>query len=281
MVRKATRRAVRENEDVPDLEVGVQEFDEEAADEEAESEARSKSRVRPIHDEPDYLVFRFEVGPAILAQLLDKLNTLGSVPLNEALGARYAGFYQIFLNSEPKYIGKTARPIGVRLREHARKLLHRTGIEFDKLECKYAFVEDPSLVDVAEGALIDFFGARGLADWNASGFGSKVTGHRRGRQVASNWSVQYPPDIDAVIEPMVTGDLTISRLVRALASCSPLTLSVPRRHTAAFLLQHSEHADIDMSAKPFSEWMQVVESHLNAGWHLNKQAESWYIEPRT
>ncbi|MDP1861447.1 MAG: hypothetical protein Q8K82_22445 [Gemmatimonadaceae bacterium] len=50
---------------------------------------------------PIILLFRFEVGPAILAQLLEKLDRIATMPLAAALNARYPGFYQIFVAGAP------------------------------------------------------------------------------------------------------------------------------------------------------------------------------------
>ena len=277
--RKRTARAVRERQNEPpsDLEEELTDRDEEAAEEEAA--VRSGAVVRPIRDEPDELVFRFEVGPAILGQLLEKLKWIPPMPLMNALGARYPGFYQLFLGNQPKYIGKTARPIGQRLKEHARKLRHRTGIDFDAISCKYAFVEDPSLVDVAEGALIDFFGAHSLAEWNASGFGSKVTGHRRGQQDASEWAQRYPADLRVNVLLDLSGPVPFQQLVKSIKSQSPITLSVPKRMVASFQRDHDFSVELGSNSRSFEEWMNFIEQHLATGWRINRQAESWYIEP--
>jgi|JI10StandDraft_1071094.scaffolds.fasta_scaffold21535_3 hypothetical protein len=240
--------------------------------------ARSRSVVRPIRDVPDELVFRFEVGPAILAQLLEKLQLIERTPLSNALSARYPGFYQLFVDGSPKYIGKTARPIGQRLREHAKKLRHRIGIDLGHVECKFAFVEDPSLVDVAEGALIDFFGHRGQAEWNASGFGSKVTGHRRGQQEASDWAQLYPPNLDAAIRIDECPAITLEGLLRSVALSSPITLSIPQRLRPRFREVHADTFSLPTTEKTFREWMDFVANRLASGWRLNPQAESWYVE---
>jgi len=277
--RKRIARAVQERLNEPPSDPGEELTDGDEEDAAEEAALRSGAVVRPIRDEPDELVFRFEVGPAILAQLLEKLERIPTMPLMNALGARYPGFYQLFMGGHPKYIGKTARPIGQRLKEHARKLRHRTGIDLDSISCRYAFVEDPSLVDVAEGALIDFFGARSLAEWNASGFGSKVTGHRRGQQDASEWAQRYPADLRVKVLLDLSSPVPFQQLVKSIKSQSPITLSVPKRMLASFQRDHDFSVELGSNSRSFEEWMKFVEQHLATGWRINRQAESWYIEP--
>jgi hypothetical protein len=252
------------------------EFDEEQDSDEAE-EPRGRGTVRPIRDVADELVFRFEVGPAILAQLLQKLERLETMPLPLALDAKYPGFYQIFVDGKPKYIGKTARPVGSRLKEHTKKLQGRRGIDFAKVTCRYAFVEDPSLVDVAEGALIDFFASKGLADWNTTGFGSKVSGHGRGGQEASDWTKQFPPDLDVLIAIEGVMPLTLDSIVRQVASRSPITLSVPTKLREAFQRDHEEVFAAGSLRRTFTAWIELIEGHLAPEWRLDRKAESWYI----
>lgn len=272
MSRDGIRSGGELSEQLPDVE-------QEAAEME-ERERGAGRAVRPIRDEPDELVFRFEVGPAILAQLLEKLSRIKLRPLDEALSAKYPGFYQLFLRGEPKYIGKTSRPVGVRLREHRIKLSGRRGIDMKDVTCRFAFVEDPSLVDVAEGALINFFGDEGMADWNTSGFGSKVTGHGRGGQGASKWSEEFPHDTERLVPAGDAGPLTPVALARQLIDVAPITLSVPTKFRKAFSADHTTAFDIPIAVRPFSEWVAVLEGVLAPGWWVDRQAESWYIYSR-
>src|SRR5829696_3715901 len=72
-------------------------------------------RLRLIpHTVDPKLVFRFEFGPAILAQVWEQLQNLPILPLQsqESITARYPGFYQLLRNESPVYIGKSTRPIG-------------------------------------------------------------------------------------------------------------------------------------------------------------------------
>ena len=247
-------------------------------EEELEEQARStKSAVRPIRDVSDRLVFRFEVGPAILVMLLEKLKRIPLMPLLDALDAPYPGFYQLFLEEKPKYIGKTARPVGQRLSEHVSKLYGRKGIDLAKMQCRYAFVEDPSLVDVAEGALISFFAKQGLADWNASGFGSKVTGHGRGGQKASKWSVEYPPDLSLLLTVGSGDPISVAALAGQIIKDAPITLSVPKAFRTAFREDHHESISVPIASLPFEKWVELLERRLAYGWRIDRKPEGWYI----
>lgn len=237
--------------------------------------------VKPIRDVPDEFVFRFELGPAILAQLLEKLRHIPLRPITTAIDeAKHPGFYHIYLDGEPKYIGKTSRAIGQRLREHVGKLRGRQGIDIDKVGCKYAFVEDPSLIDVSEGELISYFSQHGLAEWNTTGFGSKVPGYGRARQVASDWSEQYPPDLDHLIEAGSDDPIELYELVRQVAREAPTTFSVPTQHRGAFLRDHPKPLSVPREERPFREWAAEIEARLADGWFIDRQAPGWYIAKR-
>lgn len=253
---------------------------EDTEEDEKEAEASTRrpgSAVQPIRDVPDQYVFRFEVGPAILAQLLEKLQTIPLSPLSDALKGKYPGFYQLLHKKKPVYIGKTARPIGDRLREHVKKLRAREGIDLSEVECRYAFVEDPSLVDVAEGALISFFSELGLAEWNQSGFGSKVTGYGRGGQAASKWSEKYTPKLDTPVEAGSDSPITLQAFIAQLSSEAPITLSIPNKFRGAFKKKHPSKISIPKAVRPFSVWVRELEGRLAPGWELERAYMSWYI----
>jgi hypothetical protein len=254
-----------------------------AAEHEAEEVGEAFKRpaigaVVPIRDpEDEPYVFRFEVGPAILTQLLDKLRQLQPMPLTEALDAKYPGFYQLLLDGKPVYIGKTARPVGDRLAEHLKKISGRIALA--RVTCKFAYVEDPSLVDVAEGTLINFFSLNEGGEWNRSGFGSKVTGYRRGRQSGSDWEAQFPPDLRWPIQAGASQPITLAALIRQIARTSPITISIPRDHQAAFAAAHSNLINVAIQTRPFEEWIAFIQQNLSSNWTIDRQASAWYVEP--
>lgn len=232
--------------------------------------------VKPIRDKEDEpFVFRFEVGPAILQQLLVKLDALSLHPLEDALVAKHPGFYQLFLDGEPVYIGKTSRPIGVRMSEHKRKI--RGRINYDRITCKYAYVEDPSLVDVSENALLDFFDKLDAAEWNHSGFGSKVTGYGRAGQKTSDWGGQFSPDLSWPVELGSTGEKTLGQIIWQLTRESPITFSLPRRNKEAFDQDHPEKILRLPKKKPFNVWARWIERMLKPSWYIEKTKTGWYV----
>jgi hypothetical protein len=235
--------------------------------------------VKPIRDVSDAHVFRFELGPAILAQLLQTLRRVPAMRVKKAIEmGKYPGFYQLVIEGQPVYVGKSSRPVGTRLREHLKKLSGRSGIDLDVVTVKFAFVEDPSLVDLSEDQLISFFAAHGEADWNQSGFGSKVSGYGRGRQKASEWDLKYPSDVERSIELQAFSG-TLYAFVRALAKKAPVTVSVPSEHRPSFKRCHPTTVDIEAAAMPFSDWGTVLNERLATGWSIDRQPTAWYLVP--
>ena len=231
--------------------------------------------IRNPDDEP--FVFRFEVGPAILVQLLEKLRQLEGRPLADCLAASYPGFYQLFLDGRPVYIGKTSRPIGVRLGEHIKTI--RGRIPHHRVGCRFAYVEDPSLVDMAEQALIRFFESFGEADWNRSGFGSKTTGYGRAGTRGANWDTDFPPDFGWPVEAGSVRPMTLAQLIRMINCNAPITFTIPTKLYGAFSAAHATSLNVVGATLPFRQWATFIERQLAAGWKIERQARSWYVVP--
>ncbi|HET6568326.1 MAG TPA: hypothetical protein VFG50_10210 [Rhodothermales bacterium] len=232
--------------------------------------------VQPIRDpEDEPFVFRFELGPAILQQLLVKLDSLDTHPLTNTVSAKHPGFYQLFLDGNPVYIGKTSRTVGERLREHVKKL--RGRIPLSRMACKFAYVEDPSLVDISEGALIRFFDQINAAEWNHSGFGSKATGFNRGQQVSSDWSGLFAPDLWWPVEAGANSDRTLGQIVAQVARQAPITFSIPRNFRAPFNAEHSDSINRPVATKPFVVWVRWIRMLLAEGWRIKETDTGWYI----
>jgi hypothetical protein len=229
------------------------------------------------HTEDPKRVFRFEFGPAILAQVREQLDILSIIPVDsdEAKGARYPGFYQLLSNEESKYIGRTIRPIGQRLREHIKKL--RGRIPLEEIGCRFLYVEDLSLVGLSEDSLIAFFHPKGLDEWGKQGFGSKVTGHGRADQ-ASAWHEAHPPDLTWPIT--ITGrSRSLLQHVTEIAKQAPITISIPRRFKAGFSARFAEPIAASEQTRTFADWMTDLERILQPNWTIDRKPMAWYIIP--
>ena len=260
------------------LPLGFDDDDEQEEDiEQGSTELPFVIAVQPIRnpkDEP--YVFRFEVGPAILQQLLVKLKALDTIPLSKAVKAKHPGFYQLFLDGNPVYVGKTSRTVEERLKEHVKKLTGR--IQLERMTCKFAYVEDPSLVDISEGALIGFFDQLDAAEWNHSGFGSKVTGYNRGKQSGSDWSTLYPPDLSWKVEAGNSiKNLRLDQVIRQVSKEAPITLSIPNKQKQDFRAAHPSTLKVKVESKPFTEWIAWIESQLKSGWRVERVDSGWYV----
>jgi hypothetical protein len=229
------------------------------------------------HTEDPKRVFRFEFGPAILAQVREQLDILPIIPLvsAEAKAARYPGFYQLLSNGESKYIGRTIRPIGQRLREHIKKL--RGRIPLEEIGCRFLYVEDLSLVGLSEDSLIAFFHPKGLDEWGKQGFGSKVTGHGRADQ-ASAWHEAHPPNLSWPVGVMGRSRSLLQH-VGEIAREAPITVSIPRRFKAAFSARFAEPYTIAKQIRTFAEWMTDLEHILHPDWTIDRKPMAWYIIP--
>ena len=229
------------------------------------------------HDVDTRYVFRFEFGPAILAQVLEKITNIPPKPLCEVtpVNAPYPGFYQLFRNDQSVYIGRTIRPVGQRLDEHKRKL--RGRVPLSEMTARYLFVEDLSLVGLSEDAMIAYFYPLELDPWGKMGFGSKATGFGRAGQ-ESDWHAANPADLAF---PVLVGHphpQTLRQLIKRVAQGAPLVLSIPRKLTAAFDADHASIViDRPLQELPFDAWIAIISSHLRPGWTIQQEAMAWYI----
>lgn len=248
------------------------------ADKDAEALKRPAfGAIKPIRGEDEDQVFRFEVGPAILEEVRRTLLNMPVRPLTEgAKLAKHPGFYQLFLDGKPVYIGKTSRPIRTRLGEHAGMLSRRLKIK--RVTCRYVYVEDPSLIDVAEGALIKFFEVE--SGWNTSGFGSKATGAHCGGQEKSLWDQHFPPDFNVKIPVTTSAKATLRGFVRILARQAPVVVSIPQRHLSQFETDHPQLIGAIGETRTFEEWCVFLRERLAPGWEIDRRDKAFYIRPK-
>lgn len=246
-------------------------------------------------------IFRFHFGRAVLALVRERfvnLPRIGLVDLSvDARGSRlvpelrvadYPGFYQLFRNDDPVYVGRAAS-IAKRLAQHRKRLQGRVALA--EMQCRFLVVEDPSLIAISEQTMISYFGET-ESPWQTLGFGSNATGVGRLAQ-ESKWYAQYPPDLS--YEVTVGGEwriprtgpnkgyrrkeLTLRQLVLQIAKGAPVTLSIPRKQKRRFDEAHPGEQLEDAKTGTFASWIELLEARLQADWRVERRPMAWYIMP--
>ncbi|MSP81842.1 MAG: GIY-YIG nuclease family protein [Alphaproteobacteria bacterium] len=169
---------------------------------------------------PGYIEFEFNLPGALLAQLVETLDSMDAASLvpasiNDIPDAQ--GVYQLFLDGGLVYIGKTDAEAGLRqrLKRHGDKIQSQIGLDPARVTFRAVRVYVFTAVDL-EAQLITRYGGTEVVAWNGSGFGSNDPGRERDTTTykADHFDALFPIDIDL-----------------------PLALSRPPKASAAAILQ--------------------------------------------
>lgn len=196
-----------------------------------------------------YVEFEFDLPGALLSQLVVVLESLEAEPLNISnLGKvpEEQGVYQLFLDEDLVYIGKTDAEAGLhrRLARHARKILHRTGLDPARVRFKAVRIFVFTAMDL-EADLVRHYGRPKALGWNGSGFGSNDPGRERDTTAVrpNNYDALFPIDIDRAMGfGIVDGEPAASALAR-LKETLPYTLRYQGRDARS----RKPHGDLETS----------------------------------
>lgn len=133
---------------------------------------------------PGFTDFEFDLPEALLARLIDEFDSLHAAPLNKTAVEQVPdkqGVYQLFLDRELVYVGKTDAEAGLnrRLRRHEEKIQHRPLLDPKRVSFKAVQIYVFTAVDL-ETQLINHYKDKKMpAVWNNSGFGANDVGQER------------------------------------------------------------------------------------------------------
>lgn len=186
-----------------------------------------------------YVDFEFDLPDALLCQLVDALDKMEGaelVPENIDKIPESQGVYQLFLNSELVYIGKTDAKHGLRKRltRHCKKLLHRNGIDLRDVSYKAVRIFVFTAVNL-EKQLIDHYRKLSDVSWYSSGFGSNNPGRQRETTdyKKDHFDVLYPIDPDRKLEEVFpTGD-TAREMLDAVSDVLPYDFRIEKKSSKA------------------------------------------------
>lgn len=175
-----------------------------------------------------YTDFEFDLPDALLTHLIRVLNGLATAPLSaeHLTGIPDAqGVYQLLLDGEIVYIGKTDAEAGLRkrLERHAFKIQHRRNLDPARVSFKAVRIFVFTAIDL-ETQLIRHYANEGTR-WNNRGFGANDPGRRRDmtRVKATNFDAIYPIDLDWELDIDFSDAATAGEVVARLKQALPYT----------------------------------------------------------
>ena len=176
---------------------------------------------------PGYREFEFDLPGALLDHLVRALNGMKYAPLNvESLGSvpEAQGVYQLFLDGELVYIGKTDAESGLyrRLTRHSDKIKHRRGLDPARVTFKAIRIFVFTAMDL-ETQLIKHYGGTGGTKWNGSGFGANDPGRNRDNSKPGEFDQEFPIDIDHELDEDFSGRQAASAVATKLKNILPYT----------------------------------------------------------
>jgi hypothetical protein len=176
--------------------------------------------------------FEFDLPDALLKSLITAFEGMESAPLDpddvQAIPDEQ-GVYQLLLNDEIVYIGKTDGGAGLRSRltRHAWTIQHRNNLSVGDVSFKAVRVFVFTALDL-ETDLIQHYRGRTARVWNNSGFGSNDPGRNRDftRTSEASFDVLYPIDLDVPIDLAPAGTVSVREVIASLRSVLPYTFRV-------------------------------------------------------
>lgn len=221
-----------------------------------------------------YTDFEFDLPDALLTHLIRVLDGLETAPLTSAhlAGVPDAqGVYQLLLDGEIVYIGKTDAEAGLRkrLERHAFKIQHRRNLDPSRVSFKAVRIFVFTAIDL-ETQLIKHY-ASGGTRWNNRGFGANDPGRRRDmtRVKPTNFDAIYPIDLDWGLGIDFSDASTAGEVVARLKQALPYTFRYELeggRRPAAELMETA--VNIPGTATTARTVLTALIAQLPSGWQV-------------
>lgn len=206
--------------------------------------------------------FDLQLARAITEQIVEQFGLMASSALtDEAIAAAKAspGVYQLFVDDELVYIGKTDKSLKGRLTRHLKSVTGRRNIRPDQVAFKALHLHKNWSALTTEQALISHY-ERPL--WNTSGFGSNDPGRQREhtKVTPGSYDILYPvdPHHPVKVDP---GTYNIADLLARLKQALPYTF----RYGSEGLPNAEVVVD---NQKTAAELLQLIASQIGTDWQV-------------
>ena len=170
-----------------------------------------------------YREFEFDLPSALLAKLIEILEGMAPALLSvENVDAvpNVQGVYQLFLNGELVYIGKTDGDAGLkqRLSRHSWTIQNRVNLSAANVQFKAVRIFVFTAVDLETQLIRHYKNAGARPAWNYSGFGSNDPGRNREDTEVDpdGFDALYPVDIDHAFDLPIATPASAAAVLQAL-----------------------------------------------------------------
>lgn len=229
-----------------------------------------------------YHEFEFDLPGALLANLVETFSKVAASVLSTQAVATIPdeqGVYQIILDDQIVYIGKTDGEAGLRnrLTRHSYSIQHRANLDPARVLFKAIRVFVFTAVDL-ETQLIKHYAKDKSVAWNNRGFGSNDPGRNREdtKLDPTSFDAMYPIDIDRPIAlRAVPANLSAAAALATIRAALPYTF----RHEMAAPKSKSPHPDlanatvnIDAGDTTCRKCLATVLAALPPGWQATRLA---------
>lgn len=224
-----------------------------------------------------YVEFEFDLPQALLSRLIEVFEAIEAAPLHQSRTVEIPdeqGVYQLFLDNQLVYVGKTDGDAGLksRLSRHAGKLLQRKGLDPSRVTFKAVRIFVFTAMDL-EGDLIKFYGGVKNLAWNGSGFGSNDPGKERDTTKVkdTNFDAQFPIDVDQQLDFQIEPDKSAAETIARLRTKLSFTLRFENRAGAGRQPHPDLIATVVSELKgPLTVRQALVHiaKHLPKGWQI-------------
>jgi hypothetical protein len=227
-----------------------------------------------------YVEFEFNLPEALLSSLIQVLDRLESANLATASLANIPdaqGVYQLYLDDELVYIGKTDAETGLRnrLERHRSKIQQRRGLDPSRVSFKAVRIYVFTAMDL-ETQLIAHYGGFAKVKWNGSGFGSNDPGRQRDTTTyrEDHFDAIFQIDIDRMLDIALPHADTAATILAMLKNTLPYVFRYEGRTSRSRQphpdLENTTVSTVAVSPLTARRVLEVVVPQLPAGWQATQ-----------
>ena len=222
-----------------------------------------------------FIEFEFDLPEGLLTNLVRVFDSMDTAVLTQENVAQIAdaqGVYQLRLDGQLVYIGKTDAAAGLRkrLERHARTIQHRLNLDATRVTFKAVRVFVFTAIDL-ETQLIRHYGKIASVAWNFSGFGSNDPGRERDTTNVKpdGFDDQFPIDIDRSLDQFLPSPAKAAAVLAQLRNHLPYILRFePARPRTRQPHPELAETDVSLPQPPHTARaiIKTVIATLPAGW---------------